>query len=445
MAIALCSPVIDFHRSRKEEKNFAEVIPIELQWLGEMQAEVGEYNTAIDTLHEALDMLEAEDPSRAEPLCVLASVYSRLGDYKSAAEIYENALDIERVYLDGEPGLAITINNLADVYAVMGRFDDALPLLQEAWEINCKHMNPSRSREMHHDGRRLASFLIARGQFGQARVVLDAVVDHPGKVDHRGRERAMLVPPGTPRAEFHEDLYRLCVCMLLDNTDLYRAAKLIKFAMAICLEVQDTQGGGGGEGGGRDGDNESLGTSVASRKSGSGRSNMPGSDAAFSGVSGGGRDLRARNVSRTNELPKYTWLAGDIELARGKVESAELLQQKSKELAKVEWEASIAPTHKSIRNKYLHSKTQALQHTVSTIHAIRKQLAEHEASGGHGATVANEATMGNARHQLVRGLAKQEFVLTDLLNEVGALMVTQGNGQGLKNLEASYERRYDCV
>jgi hypothetical protein len=68
----------------EEKKTFAEVIPIELQWLGEMLS-TGAIRRHFNITR--IKCLRIIHPFPAEPLCVLASIYSRQNDFKSAGKI----------------------------------------------------------------------------------------------------------------------------------------------------------------------------------------------------------------------------------------------------------------------------------------------------------------------------------------------------------------------
>ncbi len=92
---------------------------------------------------ETLQILEvklgAEHQDVATTLNNLAELYCLIGDYKKALPLYQRALEIyEKVLGAQHPSVATILNNLAGLYENMGEYERALPLFQEALEIREK-------------------------------------------------------------------------------------------------------------------------------------------------------------------------------------------------------------------------------------------------------------------------------------------------------------------
>lgn len=101
--------------------------------------ELGHLAEAEQLLRRAVvetDSFSASDPRRATCLNNLASVYRLEGKYDQAETSYQQALDIlDRAFGSKHLAVATALNNLADLYRVQRRFDDAEPLYLRALEI----------------------------------------------------------------------------------------------------------------------------------------------------------------------------------------------------------------------------------------------------------------------------------------------------------------------
>lgn len=101
--------------------------------------ELGRLTEAEQLLRRAVretDSFVAADPRRATALNNLASVYRLEGKYDQAETSYQQALDIlDRAFGSKHLAVATALNNLADLYRVRRRLDDAEPLYLRALEI----------------------------------------------------------------------------------------------------------------------------------------------------------------------------------------------------------------------------------------------------------------------------------------------------------------------
>ena len=70
----------------------------------------------------------------------LAELYHAMGKYDNALPLYEQALNMRKKLSDGKPhpDVATSLNNLAGLYREVGKYDKALPLLQQALEMKGK-------------------------------------------------------------------------------------------------------------------------------------------------------------------------------------------------------------------------------------------------------------------------------------------------------------------
>ncbi|WP_299654217.1 tetratricopeptide repeat protein [uncultured Tateyamaria sp.] len=104
-----------------------------LQWSGRSVEAV-----AVEEMLVSLARLEfgEQDPKTATALNNLAESYRSLGRFEEAEPLYREALEIDRDVLDERhPDYAIRLNNLAGLLRDTGRFEEAEPLFREALEI----------------------------------------------------------------------------------------------------------------------------------------------------------------------------------------------------------------------------------------------------------------------------------------------------------------------
>ncbi|MCP4699075.1 MAG: CHAT domain-containing protein [Gammaproteobacteria bacterium] len=88
-------------------------------------------------------VLGQEHPDTALSLNTLASLYYSMGAYDKALPLSQQALDINEKVLGREhPYTALTLNSLAVLYDYMGAYEKALPLSQRAMKILSDERNP---------------------------------------------------------------------------------------------------------------------------------------------------------------------------------------------------------------------------------------------------------------------------------------------------------------
>ncbi|MCL2841983.1 MAG: tetratricopeptide repeat protein [Oscillospiraceae bacterium] len=100
----------------------------------------GDYPTALEWYHKALDIrekvLDTEHPHTATSYNNIATVYHKQGDYPTALEWYYKALDIREKVLDTEhPSTATSYNNIAAVYHKQDDYPTALEWYYKALDI----------------------------------------------------------------------------------------------------------------------------------------------------------------------------------------------------------------------------------------------------------------------------------------------------------------------
>jgi len=124
--------------------------------LGQLYLRMGEHVKAEPLLEQALaeplfrqaleirqKVLGREHPATAISLNNLALLYHVMGDYAQAEPLYKEALDIRQKVLGREhPYTAVSLNNLAGLYEQTGDFAKAEPLFKEALEIRQKTVGP---------------------------------------------------------------------------------------------------------------------------------------------------------------------------------------------------------------------------------------------------------------------------------------------------------------
>ncbi len=89
-----------------------------------------------DALEIRKSELGDRHPDTAASLNNLALLYYSMGQYDRALPLYEDALEICKSELgDRHPSTATSLNNLAGLYSSMGQYDRALPLFEDAVDI----------------------------------------------------------------------------------------------------------------------------------------------------------------------------------------------------------------------------------------------------------------------------------------------------------------------
>ncbi|MBL4706271.1 MAG: tetratricopeptide repeat protein [Flavobacteriales bacterium] len=105
--------------------------------LGQCYWLIGDYTSAIDHLEPALDiftdlkLLKGE----AEILNLFGGIHSKMGDLDKAYSYFNDALEL-RKSIDDIEGIAKSMNSLGDVYMRRKNFDDALATFQEILKLD---------------------------------------------------------------------------------------------------------------------------------------------------------------------------------------------------------------------------------------------------------------------------------------------------------------------
>jgi tetratricopeptide (TPR) repeat protein len=112
--------------------------------LGELKVTQLRYAAAVRDFQEAANLVPSEEPLvRSDYLNRLGLAAYRVGDYPLAEAACVEALSIRERMLDPEHlDLAVSLNNLAELYRDQGRYDEAEPLVQRALAISEKVLGP---------------------------------------------------------------------------------------------------------------------------------------------------------------------------------------------------------------------------------------------------------------------------------------------------------------
>ncbi len=107
----------------------------------------GRYAEAVKVAKDALKVAEAkfgpDHPAVAISLNNLAELYRAQGQYAAAEPIFKRALGkYEKALGPSHPDVAQSLNNLAELYTAQGKYADAEPLFKRALAINEKALGP---------------------------------------------------------------------------------------------------------------------------------------------------------------------------------------------------------------------------------------------------------------------------------------------------------------
>ena len=124
--------------------------------------DMGDYDLALSLGNEAREAAITEEDEKGTKyntiLNNLGSVYRKIGDFKKAGLLYEEAIDIQRKISKGEErdtALAANLGNLAALYKAQGDYGKAKSLYEEALKINEKVFgddNPQTARSINNLG-----------------------------------------------------------------------------------------------------------------------------------------------------------------------------------------------------------------------------------------------------------------------------------------------------
>lgn len=143
------------------------------------------YDAALPHFRRTLELAEerygADDPKVAVELNNLAEVYRLMGDYGAAEPLYERALALDEKNLDaGSPDLATSLNNLALLYRAQGRLGEAEELYERSLDIlenalGPRHPNVAKSLN------NLAVLYDAQGRRNEATALIERAVSISGE------------------------------------------------------------------------------------------------------------------------------------------------------------------------------------------------------------------------------------------------------------------------
>ena len=95
-----------------------------------------------DALAISRKLLGDDHPDIDGDLFGLGSIAQKVGDWDRAEELYLQVLEYERARYGDHPFIALTLNNLGIVYKSVGRVDEARAVYEEALAINREFLEP---------------------------------------------------------------------------------------------------------------------------------------------------------------------------------------------------------------------------------------------------------------------------------------------------------------
>lgn len=143
----------------------ADVAPDHLDSLGWVASHVGRYEQSERLHRRALAIREAAEPggpSGAVSLNALASCLQQRGEFRTAEELYQRALAVTEAH-PASPARKDTLNNLAGLLRITGRFDEAVGLFET---LVAEH--PSDGAELGKQLNNLGNVKMAQGALADA-------------------------------------------------------------------------------------------------------------------------------------------------------------------------------------------------------------------------------------------------------------------------------------
>lgn len=128
------------------------------------------------TLQLAEDRFGPDDPRVAVELNNLAEVYRLMGDYAAAEPLYQRALALDEQNLEpGNPDLATSLNNLALLYRAQNRLSEAEALYERSLDILQQSLGP-RHPNVAKSLNNLAVLYDAQGRRAEAAALIERAV-----------------------------------------------------------------------------------------------------------------------------------------------------------------------------------------------------------------------------------------------------------------------------
>ncbi len=131
-------------------------------------------HTADSTIMRLADYYERHQSTGRYPeaLYYAGRVYSDLGDYPTALEYYHKALDMIECKREAESLRVVIISQMAYLYNAMRLYDDCIPLLQQVIEIDIKQedtLNQLRDQEF------LGNVYMNKGEYDRAEIIFEEI------------------------------------------------------------------------------------------------------------------------------------------------------------------------------------------------------------------------------------------------------------------------------
>ncbi|REL33787.1 serine/threonine protein kinase [Rhodohalobacter sp. SW132] len=136
----------------------------------------GEVITAEDLLEQGLERADqiSELPVKSDILTTIGKAYTRLGEYDTGSEIFQQAIDLNQsIYGQESVETADVIFHLGLNYAATYNWDLSLPYLKKAYEIYTDHLEPDHSNVVK-SALRLATTMRHTGQPDSALKLADS-------------------------------------------------------------------------------------------------------------------------------------------------------------------------------------------------------------------------------------------------------------------------------
>jgi tetratricopeptide (TPR) repeat protein len=142
--------------------------------LGAIQLAAGHGEPARETLERVLKSAGPDHPARADIQQLLATAHRRLGDFDTAEQLTQAALE-QRIRRQDRSGEAMALAEMANLFDAMGRLEDAARLASQAAGIAMELSDGLLEGQARHN---LGETLLKLGRLPEARLALEQALSH---------------------------------------------------------------------------------------------------------------------------------------------------------------------------------------------------------------------------------------------------------------------------
>jgi len=105
---------------------------------------MGDHKEALESLHKALQLerklSKGDEPCIADITSEIGEVYLKMGDYESAREKFQNAVDTYKKLLNKHESTTSSYHNLAATYLALESYPEALECFMQASAIRLEEL-----------------------------------------------------------------------------------------------------------------------------------------------------------------------------------------------------------------------------------------------------------------------------------------------------------------